>query len=105
MRPPDRLIAAEGLVSHYEKRLEQDVSEIREGVQRVGDEVRKALADSVRALLSGDRDLASRTILGDLPINREIRALDHRCHAFVARHFPGAGHLRFVSSSASGTTR
>jgi phosphate transport system protein len=37
-------------------------------------------------------------VLGDLPINREIRAIDALCHAFVARHIPSAGHLRFVSS-------
>jgi phosphate transport system protein len=33
-----------------------------------------------------------------MPINREIRAIDARCHGFVARHLPTAGHLRFVSS-------
>ena len=51
-----------------------------------------------RALLTLDRDLAYATVLGDKPINREIRELDRLCHAFVARHLPSAGHLRFVSS-------
>jgi phosphate transport system protein len=37
-------------------------------------------------------------ILGDHPINRTARAIDRKCHAFVARHVPSAGHLRFVSA-------
>ena len=52
----------------------------------------------MHALLTRDRELAAEVILGDLPINREVRAIDALCHAFVARHLPSAGHLRFVSS-------
>ena len=37
-------------------------------------------------------------VLGDLVVNRRVRKLDSKCHAFVARHLPSAGHLRFVSS-------
>jgi len=60
--------------------------------------VRIALQNAIRALLTEDRALANATVLGDLPINRAIRAIDKRCHSFVARHLPSAGHLRFVSS-------
>jgi phosphate transport system protein len=85
-------------VSPYEERLQHDLDDIRERVSQVGSHVEQALENAVRALLSYDRRLASDTILGDLPINRAIRALDRQCHAFVARHLPSAGHLRFVSS-------
>jgi phosphate transport system protein len=85
-------------MSHYEERLEADVAEIRRRIAGVGAKVLAAQQNAVRALLSGDRDLAGETILGDLPINREVRAIDRECHAFVARHLPSAGHLRFVSS-------
>jgi len=85
-------------MSHYEKRLEADLENIRGRVKVVGLQVEKAVSDSVHALLTGDRDASYRLILGDMPINREVRSIDADCHAFVARHLPSAGHLRFVSS-------
>ncbi len=85
-------------MSHYERRLEADVERIREEVREVSERIQRALDDSVRALLSGDRDLTNATILGDLQINREIRDIDHLCLVFVNRHLPTAGHLRFVSA-------
>jgi phosphate transport system protein len=85
-------------VTHYEERLQHDLDDIRERVREVGAEVEQAVENAVKALLAHDCKLASAIILGDLPINRAIRALDRQCHAFVARHLPSAGHLRFVSS-------
>lgn len=85
-------------MSRYEKRLEEDLTRIRDRAGSVAERVEEAVANSVRALLTHDVALASKTILGDLPINREIREIDRDCHAFVARHLPSAGHLRFVSS-------
>lgn len=85
-------------MSRYEERLSRDLDTIRAELRSVGADVQAALDASVRALLAHDRGLASRTILGDMPINRAIRVLDRHCHAFVARHLPSAGHLRFISS-------
>ncbi len=85
-------------MSHYEKRLEADLLRIRLRTKNVGSQVKDAVSEAVRALLAGDRNQAYRIILGDLPINREVRSIDRDCHAFVARHLPSAGHLRFVSS-------
>jgi phosphate transport system protein len=85
-------------MSRYEERLAGDRSEIRRRVGAVGKRVAQAVDDAVDALLAGDRARCYAVVLGDLPINREIRAIDARCHAFVARHLPSAGHLRFVSS-------
>lgn len=85
-------------MSRYEERLAGDRSEIRRRVGAVGKRVAQAVDDAVDALLAGNRARCYAVVLGDLPINREIRAIDARCHAFVARHLPSAGHLRFVSS-------
>ena len=85
-------------MSRYEERLAADRSEIRKRVVAVGERVARAVDEAVDALLAGDRRRCYAVVLGDLPINREIRAIDQRCHAFVARHLPSAGHLRFVSS-------
>ena len=85
-------------MTHYEERLEQDLAAIRERVRDITQRVDVALAHATKALITGDRGLANETILGDLVINRRVRKLDGRCHAFVARHLPSAGHLRFVSA-------
>lgn len=85
-------------MSRYEERLTADKTAIRERVVAIGGRVERAVSDAAAALLVRDRAAAYRIVLGDLPINREIRAIDRLCHAFVARHLPSAGHLRFVSS-------
>ncbi len=85
-------------MSHYEERLEADLATIRQRVDGVAKRVQVALRDATHALLTLDHDLASRTIIGDRWVNRQTRGIDRLCHSFVARHLPGAGHLRFVSS-------
>lgn len=82
----------------YEERLSRDLNRIRERVVAAGRYAQTAFEEAVKALLAHDDDLAYRTILGDHALNREIRALDALCHAFIARHLPSAGHLRFVSA-------
>ncbi len=85
-------------MSHYEERLKADLEKIRGRVRGVGARVANAVTGAVHALLAGNRAQAYGIILGDLPLNREVRSIDRDCHAFVARHLPSAGHLRFVSS-------
>ncbi len=85
-------------MSHYEESLQQDLDEIRKRVQAIGSTVKEATEKAVHAFLVGDKDLAAQVILGDRPVNREVREIDHLCHTFVVRHLPSAGHLRFVSS-------
>lgn len=86
-------------MSHYEERLEEDLNRIRQSVRTLGEHAEAAIADSVQAFLTGDSELAYRTVLGDHRINRESRDVDERCHAFIARHLPSAGHLRLISSA------
>ena len=86
-------------MSHYQERLEKDLAKIRGDIAAVGETVAGAVHDSVKALLSANRALATATILGDHATNRRVRRLDRECYAFVARHLPSAGHLRFVSSA------
>lgn len=84
--------------THYEERLHKDLSWIEELVGIVGGQIEQAIANAVRAVLGPDKDLAAETIIGDYLVNRQTRELDRLCHAFVARHLPSAGHLRYVSS-------
>ncbi|MCA9525180.1 MAG: hypothetical protein KC549_02645 [Myxococcales bacterium] len=85
-------------MSHYERRLEADRAQIRDRVAAIGQRVEDAVREAAAALLAGDHARCYRVILGDMPINREVRSIDAACHAFVARHLPSAGHLRFISS-------
>lgn len=85
-------------MSYHEERLEKDLSTIRASLAQVSADVERAVQDAVQALLASDRGLAAETILADLAINRATRRIDRLCHAFVARHYPSAGVLRFISS-------
>lgn len=85
-------------MSHYEERLEQDLAGIRERIGDIASRVETALEDSMKALLEGDRHIANMTVLRDNRINRISRRVDGQCHAFIAKHIPGAGHLRWISS-------
>ena len=82
----------------YEERLSQDLARIRELVDSVGSAVQKAQEESVQAVLTGNRKLANKIVLGDHPINRQVREINRLCHAFLAVHLPSAGHLRLISS-------
>ncbi len=85
-------------MSHLEERLEHDLNEIRDQIANMGSSVEQALDGAFRALHNADEQLAFKTILSDLPINRRMRKIDHLCHAFIAVHLPSAGHLRLISS-------
>lgn len=86
-------------MTHYEERLQEDLTRLQQKVSSLGNTVENAVANAVRALLELDKEIATEVIIGDLKVNRESRELDRLCHGFVARHLPAAGHLRYVSST------
>ena len=79
--------------------MEADLEEIRERIRAISTLVEDQVGSTVRALLEVGDDLANQVILGDRRVNRRIREIDHLCHAFIIRHSPSAGHLRFVSAA------
>ena len=86
------------MTTHYEERLQKDLAWIQDLVAIVGAHVESAIGNAVKAVLTLDWELAANTVIGDYLVNRQTRELDRLCHAFVARHLPSAGHLRYVSS-------
>lgn len=84
--------------THYEERLQRDLNWLQDMVGIIGQAITKALDDAVASVMNLDKDLAAMTVIGDYTINRQTRELDRLCHAFVARHLPSAGNLRYVSS-------
>lgn len=85
-------------MTHYEERMQADLDEIRAKLRKAVARVEQQVADSVHALLQSDRDLANQVILGDRRVNRQIREIDRMAHAFIVRHAPSAGPLRYVSA-------
>ena len=67
-------------------------------VEEVGTELISIIGNACSSVLQIDRQLSAETVIGDFVINRKTREIDRLCHAFVARHLPSAGHLRYVSS-------
>lgn len=84
--------------THYEERMEADLAEIRRKLRTVSDLVERQVQLAAQALLDDDPDLASQVVLGDRQVNRRIKQIDHLCHAFIVRHAPSGGHLRYVSA-------
>ena len=85
-------------MSHYEERLEKDLTAIRAQVAEMAGLVETATKNAMHALQTGNNKLAAATVLEDHVINRSMRRIDQLCHKFIALHLPSAGHLRMLSS-------
>ena len=85
-------------MSHYEERLDKDLTDVRNQVAEMADLVETATRNAMHALQTGNDKLASATIIADHAINRSMRHIDDLCHKFIALHLPTAGHLRMLSS-------
>ena len=85
-------------MSLIDQRLAEDLKELKDAISSLGESVRTALSNSLKSLNTNDHALAYETILNDRPINRAAMDINRLSNAFVAKHLPSAGHLRFVSS-------
>jgi len=86
------------MTPQYEERMQADLDKVRRKFQTVAELVVNQVRDTIQALIGWDRDLANTVVLGDRQVNRRIKEIDHLSHAFIIRHAPSAGHLRFASS-------
>ena len=84
--------------THYEERMQTDLDEIRTKVHEVSDLVESQVQHAISALMTYDRDIAARVVLGDRQVNRRIKQIDYLCHNFIVRHAPSARPLRFASA-------
>ena len=85
-------------MSHYEERIEKDLSKIRQQLALLASQVASALTDAVHALLADDDPLAYATILADNRVNAVSNELDRMCNAFIGVHLPSGGQLRLMSA-------
>ena len=86
--------------SHFEAGLQHDIDLIRAKLLEMLALDEQALTRAFTAFARRDRQLAYSVILRDQDVDALDAALDQLCLAFIVRHQPAAGHLRFVYSAS-----
>jgi phosphate transport system protein len=84
-------------MTHYKTRLDHDLQAIRSRLANVANAVRISVEEAVDALVVNDNERLYQVMMNDPHVNRETRAIDSMCHAFIARHLPAAGHLLSIA--------
>ncbi len=77
---------------HFEKQL----SQLRENVLELGSRARRAVADGLAALTTGDADLAREVIAADVGINRLRYDIEIECYSLLATEQPVARDMRAI---------
>jgi phosphate transport system protein len=79
-----------------ERHLDYELDRIRQDLLRMAGLVEAMIADSLRALLERDNELARGVVIADQGIDRLEMAVDEACHATLVRHQPTAVDLRLL---------
>lgn len=83
---------------HTSKTYEHDLEKLREKILRMGGLCEEAIADSMRALVERDANLAREVIARDHIINRLEVEIDEQCIELLALRQPAAGDLRLITT-------
>jgi phosphate transport system protein len=84
---------------HTDREYESELKKLRERLLKMAGRVEEMIADSVKALVERDIELARRTIDADHLVNRAEVETDELCLMILARRQPVASDLRFVTLS------
>ncbi len=84
---------------HTDKEYEAELTALRDRLLVMGGRVEEMIANSIRALVERDSELAKRTIEGDRLVNRAEIETDELCLRVLARRQPVARDLRFITST------
>lgn len=87
------------MATHLEVSLQRDIERIRNQVTEMGALAEDALKDCVKAITTGDRQLAYAVILRDQYIDEKEKEIDRLCLEFLVRQQPVGGPLRFAYST------
>ena len=82
---------------HTDRQYEGELRKLREQLLLMGAKVEEMIANSVKALVERDSDLAHRMIEFDHQINRLEVDIDDLCLRILARRQPVASDLRFIT--------
>ncbi|MEY4547214.1 MAG: hypothetical protein RL685_3409 [Pseudomonadota bacterium] len=84
---------------HTDREYDNELQRLRERILRMAGRVEQMIADSVRALVEQDVELARQTILADRFVDRAEMETDELCLVILARRQPVASDLRFITLS------
>ena len=81
------------------RHFDTQLNRLRENVLELGSRARRAVADGLRALESGDAGLAHEVIAGDVAINRLRYDIEIECYSLLATEQPVAGDMRAIMAA------
>ena len=84
---------------HTDREYEAELGRVRDNLLRMTGRVEQMIADSVRALLEGDVQLAKRTIEDDHKVNRLEVDTDDLCLLILAKRQPLGSDLRLITTA------
>lgn len=82
-----------------QRHIDQELSDLRAQILRMGALVEEQIERSIKALVDRDVELASRVIERDALVNGLDVDVDERCIRILALQAPAAGDLRFVTTA------
>jgi phosphate transport system protein len=81
------------------RKLEHDLSDLKDRVLRMGSLVEDAIRKSIKALVERDRQLALAVIDGDTVINTHDVEIEEECIRLLAIWQPTGSNLRFITTA------
>lgn len=84
---------------HTDREYENDLKKLRESLLKMAGRVEEMIANSVKALVERDIELARSTIAADHLVNRAEVETDELCLVILAKRQPVASDLRFITLS------
>jgi phosphate transport system protein len=86
----------EPISTHIYRQYNAELEEVRTRVLEMGGLVEQQVERAVRALVTGDSELAEQVIYDDTKVNSLEVQIDEDCSEIIARRQPAAGDLRFI---------
>lgn len=86
----------EPISTHIYRQYNAELEEVRTRVLEMGGLVEQQIERAVRALVTGDSELAERVIYDDTKVNSLEVKIDEDCSEIIARRQPAASDLRFI---------
>lgn len=84
------------LTQHISRQFNAELEEVRTHILTMGGLVEQQIGDALRALRTGDSELAERVVRDDYRINSLEVTIDEECTRILARRQPTASDLRMI---------
>jgi phosphate transport system protein len=83
---------------HTDRSFDAELDRLREKLLTLGGKVESGIAQSMKALMERDSDLAEKVIAADRDVNRLELEVDETCRRLLALRQPAASDLRFITT-------